>query len=60
MYRDTEKYIKNELPDNFWDYGINPILGYRYNPDGKGLPDKIRKLKNENTSIKSQIPSSRE
>ncbi len=51
--------MNNELLENWWDYGINPILGYRYNPDGKGLPDKIRKLKNENPSIKSQIPSPR-
>lgn len=52
MYRDTEKYIKNEFPENWWDYGLNPILGYRYNPDGKGLPVKFRKLSIENTSVK--------
>lgn len=52
--------MNNELPENWWDYGINPILGYRYNPDGKGLHNKIRKLNIENTPIKPKIPSTRE
>ena len=34
----------NDMPHNFWDYGINPILGYRYQPDGKAMPHKIRQL----------------
>lgn len=52
--------MSKEFPENWWDYGLNPILGYRYNPDGKGLPVKFRKLNIENTSVKRQIPSSRE
>lgn len=33
---------KNDMPYNFWDYGINPILGYRYMPDEKSKPVKLR------------------
>ena len=44
--------MNNKLPNDWWNYGINPILGYRYNPDGKGLPVKFRKLSIENTSVK--------
>lgn len=33
---------KNDVPYNFWDYGINPILGYRYMPDEKSKPVKLR------------------
>lgn len=35
---------KNDMPDNWWDYGINPILGYRYQPDGKSKTHEIRQL----------------
>ena len=35
---------KEKMPHNFWDYGINPILGYRYQPDGKSKTHKIRAL----------------
>ena len=41
---------KNDTPYNFWDYGINPILGYRYTPDGKSLPSFIRTKKNKDES----------
>ena len=27
--------MKNDTPIDFWNYDINPILGYRYHPDGK-------------------------
>lgn len=27
-----------ELPDNWWDHGINPILGYKYEPLTKPTP----------------------
>ena len=40
--------MKNDMPHNFWDYGINPILGYRYTPDGKSKPIHLRR-KNVNT-----------
>lgn len=29
-----------ELPDNWWDYGINPILGYKYEPMTKHTPPR--------------------
>lgn len=44
--------MSKEFPYNWWDYGLNPILGYRYSPDGKSLPVKFRKLKSEDTSVK--------
>lgn len=37
---------KNDMPDNWWDYGINPLLGYRYMPDGKSRPVRFREEKN--------------
>ena len=41
------------MPHNFWDYGINPILGYRYMPDGNSKPlFLIKKNKDESTTIK--------
>lgn len=43
---------KSEMPDNFWDYGINPILGYRYQPDGKSKALKIRILDAASTTVK--------
>ncbi len=42
MSRNTEEYLVKKMPYDFWNYGINPILGYRYQPDGKGLPNSIR------------------
>jgi hypothetical protein len=30
--------MKDEMPYDFWNYGINPILGYRYMPDGRSKP----------------------
>ena len=44
---------KSEMPDNWWDYGINPILGYRYQPDGKSKTHKIRILDAASTTTKS-------
>lgn len=41
---------KEKMPHNFWDYGINPILGYRYAPDGKSLPSFARTKKNQDVS----------
>lgn len=32
---------KNDMPDDFWNYDINPILGYRYHPDGKPKPKRM-------------------
>ncbi len=43
---------KSEMPDNFWDYGINPILGYRYMPDGKSKPVRfIEEKNNRNNNV---------
>ena len=28
-------YDSNKLPDDFWNYYVNPILGYYYNHDVK-------------------------
>lgn len=36
---------KNDMPYDFWNYGINPILGFRYMPDDNSLPSFIRSIK---------------
>jgi hypothetical protein len=33
---------KKTMPHDFWNHGINPILGYRYTPDGKSKPHHLR------------------
>lgn len=43
---------KEKMPHNFWDYGINPILGYRYMPDGKTKRVRFREEKNNRTNRK--------
>jgi len=45
--------MKDDMPHNFWDYGINPLLGYRYMPDGKSKPVRFREEKN-NRSKKNE------
>ena len=48
--------ISNEdFPDNFWDYGLNPILGHRYQKDNNSMNSRIKakikeSLKNEGTN----------
>lgn len=46
MSRNINECLNNDMPDNWWDYGINPILGYRYMPDGKSKPVRFREEKN--------------
>jgi hypothetical protein len=29
-----------ELPDDWWNHGINPILGYKYEPMTKPTPPR--------------------
>ena len=41
----------NDMPYNFWDYGINPILGYRYMPDERAKPLFLRN-KTDDTKTK--------
>ena len=31
------------MPHDFWNYGINPIVGFRYMPDGKARPDFMKR-----------------
>ena len=34
---------KKEMPYDFWNYGINPILGYKYEPLTKPTPFRNKK-----------------
>ena len=52
--------MNNELPNDWWNYGINPILGYRYNPEGKRFHLNTKNSNNENPKTKPKIPISRE
>jgi hypothetical protein len=38
----------NDMPHNFWDYGINPILGYRYMPDERAKPASLYRTNKKN------------
>jgi len=46
------EYIK-EIPHDFWNYGINPILGYRYMPDNNAKPTFLKGKPNAASAIKS-------
>ena len=45
--------MKNDMPYDFWNYGINPILGYRYMPDGNHKPNFMKRKKNQDESVSS-------
>jgi len=42
-----------EMPYDFWNYCINPILGYRYMPDDKNKPRFLKNKLNAATTTKS-------
>ena len=45
--------MNNDMPENWWDYGINPILGYRYMPDGNHKPNFMKRNKNGHTTTRT-------
>jgi hypothetical protein len=45
--------IKKEMPWDFWNYGINPILGYKYSvPTLKPVPARSKLEYNPEDDIK--------
>lgn len=44
---------ENKMPYDFWNYGINPILGYRYMPDNNNKPRFLKNKLNAATTVKS-------
>ena len=42
-----------EMPNDFWNYGINPILGYRYMPDNNAKPTFLKNKPNAAPTTKS-------
>lgn len=53
MLRNTEEYLVDKMPYDFWNYGINPILGYRYMPDNNNKPRFLKNKPNAATTVKS-------
>ncbi len=44
---------KKEMPHDFWNHGINPILGYKYKKpgDGKRRRDKFEYPKEDDYKV---------